>query len=355
MYFYIPTKIYQEEGCVRAHGQELAALGSRALIVTGKHSSRKNGSLQDAVSVLKEHNIPDLVFDDIEENPSVETVVKAKEAGLSFGADFLIGIGGGSPMDASKAIALWMKHPDQPAGFLYTKGDTDSLPVAAIPTTCGTGSEATPWAILTRHALKIKQGIARPVFPVLALCDPGYLAFAPHSVLVSTAIDAFAHCVESYLNTGATPYSRMLCLQGLRLWGKAKGVLSGERAPSPQDLSCLMCASTMAGMAISHTSTSLPHGLSYYLTYDGSVPHGLAVGVFQVPYMAAAGAEKIAPLLDAAGFAGLDALSSFLTPLTKQEIPAATRQRAIQGMMGNEAKLKNCPYPVSEKVLEGFF
>ena len=355
MYFYIPTKIYQDEGCVRAHGQELAALGSRALIVTGKHSSRKNGSLQDAVSVLKEHNIPYLVFDDIEENPSVETVEKAKEAGLSFGADFLIGIGGGSPMDASKAIALWMKHPDQPAGFLYTKGDTDSLPVAAIPTTCGTGSEATPWAILTRHALKIKQGIARPVFPVLALCDPGYLAFAPHSVLVSTAIDAFAHCVESYLNTGATPYSRMLCLQGLRLWGKAKGVLSGERAPSPQDLSCLMCASTMAGMAISHTSTSLPHGLSYYLTYDGSVPHGLAVGVFQVPYMAAAGAEKIAPLLDAAGFAGLDALSSFLTPLTKQEIPAATRQRAIQGMMGNESKLKNCPYPVSEKVLEGFF
>ena len=144
MYFYIPTKIYQEEGCVRAHGQELAALGSRALIVTGKHSSRKNGSLQDAVSVLKEHNIPYLIFDDIEENPSVETVEKAKEAGLSFGADFLIGIGGGSPMDASKAIALWMKHPDQPAGFLYTKGDTDSLPVAAIPTTCGTGSEATP-------------------------------------------------------------------------------------------------------------------------------------------------------------------------------------------------------------------
>ena len=165
MYFYIPTKIYQQDGCVRAHGQELAALGSRALIVTGKHSSRKNGSLSDVVSALEAHGIPFLIFDDIEENPSVETVIKAKEAGLSFGADFVIGIGGGSPMDASKSIALLMKHPEETADFLYARGDGDSFPVAAVPTTCGTGSEATPWSILTRHELKIKQGIARPVLP----------------------------------------------------------------------------------------------------------------------------------------------------------------------------------------------
>lgn len=355
MYFYIPTKIYQQDGCVRAHGQELAALGSRALIVTGKHSSRKNGSLSDVVSALEAHGIPFLIFDDIEENPSVETVIKAKEAGLSFGADFVIGIGGGSPMDASKSIALLMKHPEETADFLYARGDGDSFPVAAVPTTCGTGSEATPWSILTRHELKIKQGIARPVFPSLALCDPGYLAFAPHSVLVSTAIDAFSHCVESYINANATPYSRMLCLQSLRLWGEAKGALAGNRAPSPQDLSNLMCASTLAGMAISHTSTSLPHGLSYYLTYDDSIPHGLAVGVFQVPYLAAAGSQAAAPLLTAAGFADLGALAAFLTPLTKQDIPQATRERAIRGMMGNESKLKNCPFAVSEKLLEGFF
>ena len=355
MYFYIPTKIYQQDGCVRAHGQELAALGSRALIVTGKHSSRKNGSLSDVVSALEAHGIPFLIFDDIEENPSVETVIKAKEAGLSFGADFVIGIGGGSPMDASKSIALLMKHPEETADFLYARGDGDSLPVAAVPTTCGTGSEATPWSILTRHELKIKQGISRPVFPALALCDPGYLAFAPHSVLVSTAIDAFSHCAESYLNANATLYSRMLCMQSLRLWGKAKGVLSGERIPSPQDLSDLMCASTLAGMAISHTGTSLPHGLSYYLTYDDNVPHGLATGVFQVPYLAFAGPKATVPLLQAAGFEDLEALSAFLKPLTEQNIPLATRRRAIQGMLKNGNKLKNCPFAVDEKILEGFF
>ena len=355
MYFYIPTKIYQQEGCVRSHGQELAALGSRALIITGKQSSRKNGSLEDVTCALKDRDIPFLVFDDIDENPSVETAVKARNSGLSFGADFVIGVGGGSPMDAAKAIALLMKHPDQPSGFLYTKGSGDSLPMAAVPTTCGTGSEATPWAILTRHELKIKQGISRPVFPALALCDPGYLAFAPHSVLVSTAIDAFSHCAESYLNANATLYSRMLCMQSLRLWGKAKGVLSGERIPSPQDLSDLMCASTLAGMAISHTGTSLPHGLSYYLTYDDNVPHGLATGVFQVPYLAFAGPKATVPLLQAAGFEDLEALSAFLKPLTEQNIPLATRRRAIQGMLKNGNKLKNCPFAVDEKILEGFF
>ena len=203
MYFYIPTKIYQQDGCVRAHGQELAALGSRALIVTGKHSSRKNGSLSDVVSALEAHGIPFLIFDDIEENPSVETVIKAKEAGLSFGADFVIGIGGGSPMDASKSIALLMKHPEETADFLYARGDGDSFPVAAVPTTCGTGSEATPWSILTRHELKIKQGIARPVFPSLACATPAIWPSPLIPFWSPTAIDAFSHCVESYINANA--------------------------------------------------------------------------------------------------------------------------------------------------------
>ena len=149
MKLYMPTKVYNEKGCVRQHSQELAALGTKALLVTGKHSSRVNGSLQDVEDALNRERVPYVVFDGIEENPSVETVMRATALGLSEKVDFVIGIGGGSPMDASKAIALMIANPEKKADFLY---ETDAavklaanqaLPVAAVPTTAGTGSEVT--------------------------------------------------------------------------------------------------------------------------------------------------------------------------------------------------------------------
>ena len=119
MKLYMPTKVYNEKGCVRQHSQELAALGTKALLVTGKHSSRVNGSLQDVKDALNREQVPYVVFDGIEENPSVETVMRATALGLSEKVDFVIGIGGGSPMDASKAIALMIANPEKKADFLY--------------------------------------------------------------------------------------------------------------------------------------------------------------------------------------------------------------------------------------------
>ena len=119
MKLYMPTKVYNEKGCVRQHSQELAELGTKALLVTGKHSSRVNGSLQDVEDALNREQVPYVVFDGIEENPSVETVMRATALGLSEKVDFVIGIGGGSPMDASKAIALMIANPEKKADFLY--------------------------------------------------------------------------------------------------------------------------------------------------------------------------------------------------------------------------------------------
>ena len=156
MKLYMPTKVYNEKGCVRQHSQELAALGTKALLVTGKHSSRVNGSLQDVKDALNREQVPYVVFDGIEENPSVATVMRATALGLSEKVDFVIGIGGGSPMDASKAIALMIANPEKKADFLYEtdaavkQAANKALPVAAVPTTAGTGSEVTPYAILTR-------------------------------------------------------------------------------------------------------------------------------------------------------------------------------------------------------------
>lgn len=126
------------------------------MIITGKHSSRSNGSLRCDRSPEKE-NISYIIFDDIEENPSVETVMKARELGIREQVDFVIGIGGGSPLDASKAIALMIANPDVTEEVLYQSNPLPYLPVVCIPTTCGTGSEVTPYAILTLHKQRTKR------------------------------------------------------------------------------------------------------------------------------------------------------------------------------------------------------
>ena len=147
MKLYMPTKVYSEKNCVENHSRELAALGTKAMVVTGKHSSRINGSLEDVTGALERERVPYVVFDDIEENPSVETVMRARALGIKEGADFVIGVGGGSPMDASKAIALMMANPEHDERLLYTKAQVSAqgpvypaFPVAEVPTTAGTGS-----------------------------------------------------------------------------------------------------------------------------------------------------------------------------------------------------------------------
>lgn len=355
MFFYLPTKIYCEQDCVTHHAEELASLGSKAMIVTGRHSSRQNGSLDHVTEALSQTGTPYVLFDQIEENPSVETVMKARDIGLAEKVDFVIGIGGGSPLDASKAVALMIRQHKESGEFLYTTGTDEALPVAAVPTTCGTGSEATPWAILTRHEKRIKGSISHKIFPTLALSDPGYLRSAPMSVLISTSIDACSHCIESFLNTKATVYSRMLSLQGLTLWRSAKDILTREREASMEDLENMMNASTLAGMAISHTTTSVPHGLSYYLTYENAIPHGMAVGRFLPAYLAGAVPKDSAPLLSAMGFTDLPEFTEWIHRLAPVEVPASTRERAIEGILSNPAKLANCPYPITENLLRQSF
>lgn len=135
MYFYLPTRIYSERDCVKKYGAEWAALGKKALIVTGK-SSASNGSLADVTEVLEEQGVPYYIFDETEPNPSVEMVMKVRDIGVQEQADFVIGIGGGSPMDAAKAIALMIANKEKGADFLYQKGEDTALPVVEVPTTC---------------------------------------------------------------------------------------------------------------------------------------------------------------------------------------------------------------------------
>lgn len=347
----MPVTVYEEESCVRNHPEVFAAAGKKALLVTGRHSADRNGAASDVLSVLEDLGIASVRFREVEENPCVETVMRARRLGLSEGADFVVGIGGGSAMDAAKAIALMMRHPEEGADYLYGSRDASRVPLILVPTTCGTGSEVTPVSVLTLPERKTKASTPHPLFADAALIDGRYLAFAPETVIRNTAMDALGHLFESYLNADATDYSRMCVDAGLKIWSRSRDVLLHSAAISG-DYANLMRASTLAGMAIAQTGTALPHGLSYPITYDLHMAHGRAVGYFEAGYLAAAPEEESLYLLHTAGFENLAALQDFYEAMCgNTRIPAEELEHAVDMLCENPSKLAKAPFHCDRDVL----
>ena len=344
--------LLQEPDAVRTYGERLKTYGSRVLIVTGKSSAKKNGALSDVEAALDENDIHHVLFDEVEENPSTETVMRAREMGVMAQADFVIGIGGGSAMDAAKAIALMLRHKDEEKSYLYEKGnDADALPVILVPTTCGTGSEATGVAVLTRKERRTKGSIPYKIYPELSLIDGKYLAAAPRSVIGNTAVDALSHLCESYVNTRSTDLSRAYVLQGLTLWRKCKDVVSGRREATDTDYANLMTASTLAGLAIAITGTCLPHALSYTLTMEAGLPHGVAVGYFLARFLKEAGDDGLM-LARTAGFFDLEELQGFYTAVCKPgSVERGVLAQAVETVAVNPDKLASAPFDADRELL----
>lgn len=337
--------------------------GKKALIVTGRQSARRCGALDDVTEALKAGGIDWFCFEEVEENPSVQTAEKAALLGRENGCDFIIGIGGGSPMDAAKAIALMMAYPQASLSDLYDKEWTgriryDLLPaVICIPTTCGTGSEVTGVSVLTRTDLKTKMSLPARIFPKAALLDDRYLLSAPLSLLQDTAMDALAHFLESYINTAATPDSQALVLKGLRQWARgAKGIFTEE--PDKEALPTMLQAANAAGLAIALTGTTLPHGLSYRATVGFHLPHGRAVGFFQAGYLSQAEKTMRETLLLAAGFSRFSDFETFIHTYgslavkeEEKEALAQTIRLSAEEMLESPDRLKRVPFTVTRPVM----
>lgn len=386
MRFYVPTDIYVEKECVKNHAKELLAVGKRALIVTGHSSAKVNGSLNDVTEVLNAGGVAYKIFDEVEENPSTDTVGKGAQIAREFGAEFIIGIGGGSAIDAAKAMAILLVNPSVNADELH-KAPSHPLnhaPVVAVPTTCGTGSEATPVAIITNHKINLKKSIPHRIFPALALVDGKYLASAKKQLIVNTAVDALAHMVESILNIHSNMLNRMCPEYGLKLWGEckealiasiaannatAKCVVAGNAAQdaaqnasenaAPVDASLyekLMLTSTIAGMSIAMTSTAVPHGMSYDLTLSKGTPHGPAVGYFLAAYVEIChkkvpnDVEKVLSLL------GLQSVEEFAEMLQKLigtcTVTRELRDKFVAAMKTNHSKLDLVPGGITPEEVE---
>lgn len=351
MKFYMPVRLYQEEDCVKKHAAEIAELGSRAVIVTGGSSSKKNGSLSDVKEVLEDQGIPYTLFDSVEQNPSTDTVMKIRDQALDFGADICIGVGGGSSLDAAKAAALMIKNSSRDIDYLFEKGNpVDNIPVIEVPTTCGTGSEVTAVSVLTNHKTNTKGSIPYKIFPSLGLTDPKYLKSLPLSILRNTAVDALAHLWESLVNVHSDAYSDMTAEAGLKTWALNKNILLGKEQATEKDWSNLMTASVMGGMSIALVGTTIPHGLSYTLTLNAGIPHGKACGFFEAGYLSHADKELRDKALSLAGFKDLDDWREFYDTVSDHlTVSDDLLSQAVDEIQ--ESKMSLAPYKCDKKIL----
>ena len=316
MKLYMPTKVYNEKGCVRQHSQELAALGTKALLVTGKHSSRVNGSLQDVKDALNREQVSYVVFDGIEENPSVATVMRATALGLSEKVDFVIGIGGGSPMDCAKGIGarvmLPKKSVPQLKGVLkVTLGKPFGKlpPLVAIPTTSGTGSEATLAAVISNPDTHEKYPINDPkIIPRYIVMDPELTIGLPPHITSTTGMDALTHAVEGYIggeNTAQTKKDSVEAVQLIHKYLKE----AYDHGDNLEARNKMQYASFIAGRAFTRSYVGYVHAIAHTLGGHYGVPHGLANAVI-LPYVLEAygksAHKKLARLADCIGIQGKD-------------------------------------------------
>jgi len=282
--FYMPTKVYRGRGCVYDCPEQWSAMGKRALIVTGKTSGAKSGALYDVQDVLDSLSICYVVYDSVKNNPTVENSYEAGQLAKEFRADFVVGIGGGSPLDLAKAAALYATNDIEPME-IYEEPENMPLPIVAIPTTAGTGSEVTQYSVLTVESKETKVTVKGDfLFPTLAFLDYRYTKDLPESVAKNTALDAMSHCIESILSKKCTVQSKSISLEALRIIGEnIKETVNFPMSDEARDN--LLYAAMLGGTAIAQTGTIVVHSMGYALTYFKDMPHGLANGKILVPYM----------------------------------------------------------------------
>ncbi|MBQ7121761.1 MAG: iron-containing alcohol dehydrogenase [Clostridia bacterium] len=284
---YMPVRCAWGDNCVEENSDMLVPLGKSCLIVTGKSSAKKSGALDDAIKALEKHGISYAVFDEISENPLISVCCRAGEAARKADADFILGIGGGSVLDGSKAIAIYASNPDLTPIDIYKREYKNApLPVALIGTTAGTGSEVTAVAVLTNDETGIKKSISGPdCYAAVAYCDPKYTASMSYKTTVSTALDAFAHAVEGYFTPKCSGVLRLFAEKCIPVLYKCLTELSKTDTVSPELREPLYYASIYAGLVINTCGTAFPHPLGYVLTENYGVPHGMACAAFFAPYI----------------------------------------------------------------------
>ncbi len=348
----MPVKVYFGKRCLNKCRHHLCSLGSRFLLVTGRSSGRLSGALDDAVSVLNENRLEYEVFDGVVNNPTLENVAEGAITARRFHADAVLGIGGGSPLDAAKAIAVLAVNDIEPHELYTNKFETVPLPVAAIPTTSGTGSEVTPYSILTRNDIKTKKSFGcSDMFPKAAFLDPSYTYSLPYNVTVDTAADAFSHAAEGYLSKRSTCLSDIYAVECMAAFGRCLPLLLKNNIKE-QQRDELMYMAMLGGMVITHTGTTIVHGLGYQLTYNRDIPHGRANAVFMEQYLrynSKVCGEKVDNILKLTGTRTFDEFGSAFGRLGNVSIDLSPEEIDLYAEMAYQKKSTSFNPRVVEK------
>lgn len=347
-HFFSPTHLFLEKEAVSHHSDALCSLGRKAFLVTTPSAAKKSGALEDVTKALSLHGIPFDIFDAVEQNPSFATVRRAAEIARSADCDFFIGIGGGSALDAVKAVSLLAKNAlDEEA--MYAQSSLPAYPIACVGTTAGTGSEVTPYAVITTSAGQKRTVRGETLYPAVSLCDPRYLKTMPGAVLRATALDAAAHCLESFFNRQATGFSDTLAIAGLKRLVPEFETISayGTDGLDDEDFEALFLASLYGGYAISLTGTTLPHTAGYYLSERFGLPHGIACALFLPAFLMHNNrwsSSKLALLCDELCRSD-EELRSLLTDLTPETKVSLSEEDivSLEPRFLNNVSLKKCP------------
>ena len=325
--FHMPTKVIMAKECILSNSSIFKSLGTKALIVTGAHSAKANGSLNDVIAALKKECISYSVYDKVMSNPTIACVYDGAKTAKSEKVDFIIAIGGGSPMDAAKAIALLSAQDISEDDLFSGKYESKVLPMAFVPTTAGTGSEVTPYSILTNDKAQTKTSIASPLlFPTIAFLDSKYTINLSLTTTINTAIDALSHAVEGMLSVRSNAMTDMIAVQSIKLISECFDALKNNTL-TDEVREKLLYASMLSGIVITHTGTTAVHSMGYSLTYFKNIDHGRANGLLIVEflnYVYNKKPEKIDQILSAMNLISVNEFKSVINGLlgTKEKITA---------------------------------
>jgi len=289
LWFRVPEKVYFKYGCTGVALKELKELGKKkAFIVTDKPLYQL-GFVDKITEVLDEIGIAHKVFFDVEPDPTIATARKGAEEMASFEPDTIIALGGGSPMDAAKIMWVMYEHPDvrfedlamrfmdiRKRVYHFPKMGEKAMMVA-MPTSAGTGSEVTPFAVITDEKTDVKYPLADyELTPDMAIVDAELMMTMPKSLTAASGIDALVHAIEAQVSVLASEYTTGMAMESIRLIFKYLPQAYNEGTTNVKAREKMAHASTMAGMAFANAFLGVCHSMAHKLGAMHHIPHGVA-------------------------------------------------------------------------------
>jgi len=271
----LPVNLLFGRGRSAEIGTEVAKYGKKVLIVTGRSSTKKSGLLDKTISLLDEAKVKYEVFDKVEQNPLTTTVYEGVEVIKETGCDVILGLGGGSIMDAAKSIAFAAKNSGDISEYIFgIKQGNDALPIVLVPTTCGTGSEGNCFSVLTNPETKDKKSLRTNVIIAKAsIIDPELMTTMPKGILASVGFDALAHNMEAYVSKIGQPLTDMKALYGIKLL--AENLIKVYKDSNDLDAwEKVSLGSTLGGMVIGVAGVTAPHGMEHPASGLYDIVHG---------------------------------------------------------------------------------